>query len=137
MKWFLLFLVISSALPSCRKGCSMGMGPKIQGTYTGTFVRWHGKDGIASNVKITFSGDAFNGSSDSVNYPSICSGSFTTSNNPDSVHFINQCDFPANIDWTLILTGPYKLIQTGDSLYIRRVIGDFAFEEDVYSLLKQ
>ena len=115
----------------------MGMGPKIHGTYTGTFVRWQGKDGAISNVKITFSGNAFNGISDSVNYPSICSGSFTTTSNPDSVHFINQCDFPANFDWTLILTGPYKLIQTGDSLYIRRVIGDVMYEEDVYSLQKQ
>jgi hypothetical protein len=138
MKWFLLLLVISSALPSCRKGCGMmGMGTKIQGTYAGTFIRWQGKDGLKSNVKITFSENAFNGSSDSLNYPSICSGSFTTTSNPDSVHFINQCDFPANFDWTLVLTGPYKLIRTGDSLYIRRVIGDIVYEEDIYSLRKQ
>ncbi|HET7002811.1 MAG TPA: hypothetical protein VFI33_15910, partial [Puia sp.] len=116
MKWFLLLLVISGLLQSCRKGCSMGMGHRIQGTYTGTFVRWQGKDGPVSNVKITFSENAFNGSSDSLNYPSICSGSFNTTSNPDSIHFINQCDFPANFDWTLILTGSYKLIQTGDSL---------------------
>jgi len=138
MKWFFILLLIASSLPSCRKGCSnMGMGPKIQGTYTGTFIRWHGKNGLASNVTITFSKDAFNGTSDSVNYPSICSGSFTTTSNPDSVHFINQCDFPANFDWTLILSGPYKLIRTGDSLYIRRVIGDIVYEEDIYSLRKQ
>jgi hypothetical protein len=137
MKWFFILLLIAGSLPSCRKGCSMGMGPKIQGTYTGTFIRWQGKDGPASNVKITFSGNAFNGSSDSLNHPSICSGTFTTSRSPDSVHFINQCDFPANFDWTLILTGSYKLIQAGDSIYIRRVIGDFMYEEDVYSLRKQ
>ena len=138
MKWFLILLLIAGSLPSCRKGCSnMGMGPKLQGTYTGTFVRWLEKQGAVSNVTITFSGNAFNGSSDSVHYPSICSGSFTTAGSPDSVHFVNQCDFPANFDWTLILTGPYKLIETGDSLYFRRVIGDFAYEEDVYSLRKQ
>ncbi|MEJ0079810.1 MAG: hypothetical protein WDM78_02335 [Puia sp.] len=56
---------------------------------------------------------------------------------PDSIHFVNQCAFPANFDWTLIITGSYKLIKTGDSLYIRRIIGDFAYEEDVYSLRKQ
>jgi hypothetical protein len=137
MKWFLLLFVISSALPSCRKGCSTGMGPKIQGTYSGTFIRWQGKDGVVSNVNISFTGNEFNGNSDSVNYPSICSGTFTTTNNPDSVHFINKCDFPANFDWSLVLTGPYKLVETGDSLYFRRVIGDFAYEEDVYSLRKQ
>lgn len=115
----------------------MGMGPKMRGTYTGTFVRWLGKDGSAANVKITFSDNSFNGSSDSLNYPSICNGSFTTSDNPDSIHLINQCDFPANFDWTLVLTGAYKLIQSGDSLYMRRVIGDFAYEEIVYSLRKQ
>jgi hypothetical protein len=138
MKWFFILLLIASSLPSCRKGCSnMTMGPKIQGTYTGTFARWQEKDTPSSNVKITFSGNEFNGSSDSLNYPSICSGTFTVTASPDSVHFVNQCDFPANFDWTLILTGPYKLIQTGDSLYIRRVIGDFMYEEDVYSLRKQ
>src|SRR5579864_8200909 len=115
MKWFLLLLVISSSLSSCRRGCEMWMGAKIQGTYTGTFVRWVGKDGAVSNVKITFSGDAFNGSSDSSNYPAICNGSFTTSGDPDSVHFVNNCAFPANFDWTLILNGAYKLVQTGDS----------------------
>ena len=127
MKWFLILFVIASSLPSCRKSCGMGMGHTIQGTYTGTFVRWQGKDGPAANVKITFSGNAFNGSSDSLNYPSICNGSFTTTSNPDSIHFVNQCDFPANFDWTLILTGSYKLIKTGDSLYFRRLIGDFAY----------
>ena len=137
MKWFLILFVIASSLPSCRKGCSMGMGHKIQGTYTGTFVRWQEKQGAASNVKITFSETAFNGNSDSLNYPSVCSGTFTTTYDPDSIHFINQCDFPANSDWTLILTGSYKLIETGDSLYFRRIIGDFAYEEDVYSLRKQ
>jgi hypothetical protein len=137
MKWFLIFFVIASSLPSCRKGCSMGMGHKIQGAYTGTFVRWQGKDGAVSNVKITFSENAFNGSGDSLNYPSICSGTFTITYDPDSIHFVNLCDFPANFDWTLILTGPYKLIEIGDSLYFRRIIGDFVYEEDVYSLRKQ
>src|SRR3982750_3579013 len=126
MKWFLLLLLIAGSLPSCRKGCSMGMGPKLQGTYTGTFVRWQEKQGAPSNVKIAFSANHFNGTGDSLNYPSICSGTFTTSGSPDSVQFTNQCDFPANFDWTLILNGSYRLIQTGNSLYIRRVIGDFA-----------
>ena len=45
--------------------------------------------------------------------------------------------FPVNFDWTLILVAPYMLIETGDSLYIRRVIGDFVYEEDVYSLRGQ
>ena len=109
----------------------------ISGTFTGTFVRWLGKEGPVADVKITFSGNEFNGSSDSLNYPSICSGTFNTTSNPDSIHFVNQCDFPANFDWSLILNGSYKLIQTGDSLYIRRVIGDIIYEEDIYSLRKQ
>jgi hypothetical protein len=56
---------------------------------------------------------------------------------PDSIRFTNQCHFPANFDWTLILQDSYKLIQTGDSLYMRRTIGDLVHEEDVYSLRKQ
>jgi hypothetical protein len=108
----------------------------ISGTYTGTFVRRLGKEGASASVKITFTGMTFNGNSDSLNYPSICNGSFQTFGS-DSIRFINQCDFPANFDWTLILNGSYKLIQDGDSMYIRRVIGDLVYEEDVYSLVRQ
>jgi hypothetical protein len=129
-----MLLLIISCLSSCRKSCSMGN--MISGTYNGTLVRWLGKEGPVANVKITFTGDAFNGNSDSLNYPSICSGTFNTVST-DSIHFINQCDFLANFDWTLILNGSYKLIQTGDSLYFRRVIGDIIYEEDIYSLRKQ
>jgi hypothetical protein len=138
MKWVLVILIIPGVLISCRKGgCGPGMGPNVQGTYTGTFKRWVGKEGSESQVKITFSGKEFNGSSDSSNYPAICNGTFTVTDMPDSIRFVNQCVFPANFDWTLILNGSYKLVQTGDSLYIRRTIGDFIYEEDVYSLRKQ
>jgi len=129
----LLLLIV--CLASCKKNC--GIEHMIQGNYTGTFVRWQGKDGPVSHVKLTLSGSAFNGSSDSVYYPAICSGTFNTSSNPDSIHFVNTCAFPADFDWTFILNGSYKLVQTGDSLYIRRVIGDFVYEEDVYSLRRQ
>lgn len=138
MKWVFIIWVMVGSLISCRKGgCGAGMGPVVQGSYAGTFIRWHEKDGAASNVRITFSGNEFNGNSDSLNYPSVCNGTFTVTDMPDSIYFVNQCDFPANFDRTLILTGSYKLIETGDSLYFRRVIGDFAYEEDVYSLRKQ
>jgi len=138
MKWVFILLVISGLLISCRKGgCGASMGYTLQGTYAGTFIRWHGNDGVASNVKIIFSGNDFNGNSDSLNYPFICNGTYMVTDMPDSIHFVNQCIFPANLDWTMILNGSYKLVQTGDSLFIRRLIGDFAYEEDVYSLRKQ
>jgi hypothetical protein len=141
MKWVFIILVIEGTLISCRKGgCGPGMGPNVQGTYVGTFVRNQVKAVpvlSVGNVKITFSGNEFNGSSDSLNYPFICNGTFTVTDMPDSIHFVNKCVFPANFDWTMILNGSYKLVQTGDSLYIRRTIGDFIYEEDVYSLRKQ
>jgi hypothetical protein len=131
---FLIFFLILSGLASCRKTCDPGK--MISGTYAGKFIRWLGKTGPSSNVKITFNGSDFNGSSDSLNYPAICNGSFLTFGS-DSIRFANQCAFPADFDWTLILNGSYKLILSGDSLYIRRVIGDFVYEEDVYSLARQ
>ncbi len=135
MKRVSVLLLLVIFVTSCRKTC--GLEHMIQGTYTGTFVRWQGKDGAVSHVKLTLSGSGFNGSSDSVYYPAICNGTFYISSNPDSIHFVNQCAFPADFDWTFILNGSYKLVQTGDSLYIRRVIGDIVYEEDVYSLRKQ
>jgi hypothetical protein len=134
VRTFYFFFLILAALVSCKKTCDPGK--MISGTYTGNFVRWLGKDGPSANVKISFTGMAFNGNSDSLNYPAICNGSFQTFG-IDSIRFVNQCDFPADFDWTLILNGSYKLIQRGDSLYFRRVIGDFIYEEDVYSLVKQ
>ncbi len=136
MKWFLSFSDQQLAV-FLSKGLRYVDGTKDSGNIYGNFCSLGGKRWRHFQCKITFSGDAFNGSSDSSNYPAICNGSFTTSGDPDSVHFVNSCVFPANFDWTLILTGSYKLIQTGDSIYIRRIIGDFAYEEDVYSLLKQ
>ena len=148
IKWVFVFLVIGTSLLSCKKvgvgggggRCGPGMGPKVQGTYTGTFVRLLEIQTPVIplvNVKINFSGNEFNGNSDSVRSPAICNGTFTVTDMPDSIHFVNQCNFPADFDWTLILSGSYKLVQTGDSLYIRRIIGDFTYEEDIYSLRKQ
>ena len=141
MKWIFIIWVIAGSLISCRKGgCGPGMGPTVQGTYIGTFVRLRETMPpvlTQSHVKISFTKNEFSGSSDSSNYPAICNGTFTVTDMPDSIHFVNQCVFPADFDWTYILTGSYKMVQTSDSLYIRRIIGDFAYEEDVYSLRKQ
>jgi hypothetical protein len=107
----------------------------IIGVYAGSFERIYGDTGIKRGVSITFSTNKFSGSSDSTHYPAICNGSYAIAG--DSINFQNQCDFPANFDWTYILNGKYSLKIKNDSLQISHTYGDFIYEADIYRLKKQ
>lgn len=127
-------------LISCMWACKKSGSPeiKLSWTYSGTFKRYVGISAPAAAVQITFSGNTFTGESDSLHYPDICHGNYEIiQNNQDSISFKNLCFFPANFPWSLVLSGQYKMVQKGDSLYISRLFGDFVYEEDVYSLRRQ
>jgi hypothetical protein len=136
MKKLLMLLFVVSWLVSCRKECHHTHNT-LSGSYAGTFKRWMDKDLLTTNIQITFSGNLFIGSSDSVNHPSICNGAFEIIGNSDSINFVNSCVFPASFDPSYILNGSYKFIQKGDSIYFRRLYGDLFYGEDVYNLRKQ
>ncbi len=136
MKKLLVLLLLVSWMVSCRKECHHEHN-SLSGPWAGTFKRWMDKDLLITNIQITFTGNLFSGSSDSVNHPSICNGAYEIIANGDSINFVNSCVFPSNFDPTYILNGSYKFIQTGDSIYFRRVYGDLLYGEDVYSLRKQ
>ncbi|HEX2628716.1 MAG TPA: hypothetical protein VHM26_06890, partial [Chitinophagaceae bacterium] len=70
----------------------------------GTFTRT-GMD--TASVNILFDGTNFSGSSDRVNYPAICHGSFDLNDN--LIRFNDSCAWTANFDWSLILSGQYNI----------------------------
>ncbi len=132
MRLTLVFLAIL-LLTNCKKSTE----PEhfLTGTYTGSFIRHIEETGDTAHVQLSFTGNKFNGTSDSSRYPMLCAGTYTLP--ADSIDFINACDLQPGSDLSLLLQGSYKLVQILDSLYIRRIMGDFAYEEDVYSLRKQ
>ena len=107
----------------------------LSGTYAGTFDRYQWKDGGAATVHISFTESGFSGGSDSSGFPLICAGTYNIS--VDSILFVNSCDYAPGTNMTLVLNGKYTFVEKGDSLFIRRVYGDFVYQEDVYRLRKQ
>ncbi len=110
-------LLLAVAATSCTK---TGAGIQIpDGTYAGTFQRQYAGGGQISTVSLVFSGGQWTGQSQYVQYPGLCNGSFN-SIGIDSVHFTNACVWPADFDWSLILSGNYKVSLSGSRLEITR-----------------
>jgi hypothetical protein len=105
-----------------------------EGTYVGTFQRLTAGGGQISNVTITFSANNWTGQSQLAKYPALCHGTYKTSG-ADYVVFENACPWTAEFDWTLILSGEYKLNANGDTIEISRNYNG-AFK-DIYKLAKQ
>jgi hypothetical protein len=105
-----------------------------EGTYVGTFQRLTSNGGQISNVMITFSTNNWTGQSQFAKYPALCHGTYKASGS-DNVTFENACPWTAEFDWTLILSGEYKLNVTGNSIEISRDYNG-AFK-DIYKLTKQ
>ncbi|NVO84379.1 hypothetical protein [Hymenobacter terrestris] len=124
---FLLLLLLTT---SCKK-----TEPSVipEGTYIGTFQRLTSAGGAISNVTITFSDGNWSGESQVQKYPALCSGTYTIKGN--TINFENACPWTAEFDWTLILSGEYKLVSNGSKLEFTRDLG--ADSEDVYKLLKK
>jgi len=106
-------------------GCDKSTKTVINGTYIGTFER----NGVVAQVELTFSNGQFNGQSDQVLYPAICSGTYTVSGN--TISFENGCMWTANFDWTLILSENWTINSSNNSLILTKANGD------VYNLIHQ
>jgi len=101
------------------------------GVYKGTFQR---TGNAVSNVTLTFSGNTWQGQSDTPLYPAFCNGTFARSGS-DSIHFENPCVWTANFDWTLILSNKYKITVNGNQVEITRTYSNGV--KDIYLLTKQ
>lgn len=90
-----------------------------EGTFTGTFQRdlVFGDNEIA-NITLTFDGNRWSGTGDYPKYPALCSGTYSIDGK--KITFQNECPWTAEFDWTLILSGEYKLTKTGSVLEFSR-----------------
>ncbi len=114
---FLLSYVLGMILISCDKG--EDPFPKSGETFKGSFTRYESKkDPVSSNVQLRFKNGKFEGSSDQVNFPAICEGTYRIKG--EMLNFRNSCMFPANFDWSLILVGDFDYERKSDSLIISR-----------------
>jgi hypothetical protein len=131
--WIYMLISMTGWLGACsRSDENMNTLP---GTYSGTFDRYIQNKGRTVNVTITFTESWFDGNSDTSGFPAICAGTYKTWS--DSIGFINSCDFPDSVPGSLILNGNWSLVQKGDSIFMRRVYPDLAYQEDVYRLRRQ
>jgi hypothetical protein len=119
-------------------GCSENSEPTIldkaiEGTYTGTFQRFGGHTaGEIAVVELNLENGVFGGTSTNEKYPAICAGNYTVEN--AEITFINQCFFTADFDWTLILSGTYKIEKTSTTLTLEKTMGEGANQiRDVYT----
>lgn len=129
---FIVSIALVWLFAACKKHTSVITIPP--GTYKGTFQRSYNPH--VSNVTITFSGDKFSGTSDSLHYPNICDGTFSVSTGV--VSFQSSCFYTAAADGPYILSGDCKFTVLGDSLMLTHDYnGDLFYFYDSYKLKKQ
>jgi hypothetical protein len=91
----------------------------INGLYVGTFQRQLAfGGGEIANVSITFTSNTWTGESDHAKYPALCNGTYKIEN--QKIIFTNACDWTADFNWSLILSGEYDLIVNGEQIQIIR-----------------
>lgn len=102
--------------------CDKEEQPSIKipdGNYIGTFQRkpvWH--ESAVSNISLTFTSNKWSGAGNIQKYPALCSGTYSIMG--DTILFENECFWTAEFDWSLILSGKYKIEQTDDGFVITR-----------------
>ncbi len=101
--------------------------PVIEGVYSGTFERGDS----TTNVTVEFdeSTNTFSGTSDTDYFPAIGSGTY--SYGEVEITFEDENVWPANFDWTLILSREWDMEFTDDTLIFANSIGD------KYTLIKE
>ena len=105
----ILILLLSLSLSTSCKEDINPLGTPY-GTYIGTFERYHEK----SDVNLTLSANKFSGTSSKDKFPAICTGSYTQFN--DKLVFQDSCNWTADFDWSLILSGDYVYKYDGETL---------------------
>jgi hypothetical protein len=123
MKTYILLLLVLSVvmISSCSKNGSPS--PNLDGSYTGRVIA-NQDHSVVGNVNVQLSGknyqSAFTGS---LSYMSR--GTFTINNN--NVIFTDSLAHTANFNWGILLSGTYTPTFNGDSLFLVRTDGSYAY----------
>jgi hypothetical protein len=137
MRKITFLLIVIVAFISCEK--PVPFEKEIpDGTYLGTFNRqfvWTDSD--TAYITLTITGTHWSGSSDIKKYPALCNGTYSIIG--DSINFENACEWTADFDWSLILSGKYLLIQSGDTIEFSKDYRSATSDTyvDIYKISKQ
>jgi hypothetical protein len=129
---FLTLACLTLFAVSCKKTSSEFFIP--DGTYNCTFQRQTSTAGSISNVSITFSDNNYTGQSGSPRYPALCNGTYKAIES-GKLNFQNACFWTADFDWSLILSGNYKINVDSHYIEISRDYNNGV--KDIYKLTKQ
>jgi len=120
-----IFIIILIGSSACSEKDAVETKIELDGTYIGTFDR----NGVTSNITLSFDAGQFVGTSDQQNFPAICNGNYSIKH--DIIEISNDCAFTANFDWSLILDGTWEFNMQGNVLTLENDISD------IYTLNKQ
>ena len=112
-----IYIIISFSIFSCNKDKEHNE-TEIHGTYKGVFER----DGVISNVELTFRNGSWTGESERSKYPALCNGTYTVSRSV--ISFENDCAWTAEFDWSLIVSDEWNYSTNGNLLVLTKSNGD-------------
>jgi hypothetical protein len=121
---FLFLAIIILSIFGCNKE-DENIEKSIDGNYFGIFER----SGNTTNVALTFNNGIWTGESETMKFPALCNGTYSSSGNV--MTFENACAWTAEFDWTLILGGDWSYTLNGNLLIMTKANGD------KYTLTKQ
>jgi len=106
----------------------------VSNIYKGTFIRTAPNVKYApADVTLILDSNSFSGTSDTRNYPAICSGKIKIEG--QKLVAVNACMFTADFDWTFIFNGEYEMDIFGNELTLTRSYPGNVY--DYYILQKQ
>lgn len=120
MKHVMLWAIVGLVLTAWSCNPTENVDPaSMQGQFAGTFERTvNGQSEGVANVGLILEGNSFSGSGGPNRYPVICNGTFTVSGG--NITFENACFFTADFDWSLILSGSFRLSRVGGEYILQR-----------------
>jgi|JI9StandDraft_2_1071091.scaffolds.fasta_scaffold191407_2 hypothetical protein len=119
MKRTIQLMLFALLINSCENNDLNVKSDLTPGTYKGHFIRSSPSAKYApSNITLTFTADSFAGESSVVKYPAICNGTYKITG--QEIEFFNNCPWTAEFDWSLILSGKFKLNVDGGQLEMTR-----------------
>ncbi|MGY6521462.1 MAG: hypothetical protein ACXIUD_07030 [Mongoliitalea sp.] len=114
--WLMLGLLMGLAACNEKQDVDPAL---LQGQFTGTFERIvDGQSLGVASIGLLLEGNSFSGSGGPNRYPVICNGTFSVSEN--RITFENACFFTADFDWSLILSGTFRLSRVGGEYILQR-----------------
>ncbi len=98
--------------------------PLVDGVYSGTFTLITPTGSLSGGTSIEINGNRFVATGKANRIPAGGSGSFSLSDDMQTINFVDENFWTADFDWSLILSGEFVYSFDGENLEFSRHIGD-------------